>query len=428
MGILRFYVYKHVFVLHDDRKITRFFITLRDNEKHILTFTNFHKFINVGKNKQSVRATSSGEFKFYALCSFLNYVFFESKYNPTCLNDITTDMISEYLNDYGLARLNENDKIRSQNTVDRTISALIDFFENYLNYTSRNMISTKLKKSDLYKKVKRFSKKQKKYIDTMIPAFKVSVIPKEKTIFRDIFEGAFEILMNTAITEFPDILMLIALSAFAGLRPSEACNVFRPDSPLGEGIRFIEYNGKVDDIIIDLSHERNLRSDFKSVGDIKKERMQRVYPAFIGAFMRCYNFYMSYMDGAKFEADYAPLTVNKQGKAMTYISYYDRFKHLVESARNKMLLSEDPKVVAYGKHLFTTNLGPHIFRHWFSVKLTLFGEDVAGLMYWRGDSSPQSALTYIGNKSELVKQLEDVSSKLYDFSMWMGEKKYDGRP
>lgn len=105
------------------------------------------------------------------------------------------------------------------------------------------------------------------------------MIPNKKAIFRDIFEGAYEILMDTIITEQPDIIMLVALSSFAGLRPSEACNVFRTDSPLGEGIRFIEYNGKVDDIIIDLSHERNLRSDAKSVGDIKKERMQKVYPA-----------------------------------------------------------------------------------------------------------------------------------------------------
>ena len=110
---------------------------------------------------------------------------------------------------------------------------------------------------------------------------------------------------------------------------------------------------------------------------------------------------------------------------MTYDNYYLRFRNIVNSASRKMLLSDDPKVVAFGKQLAYTNLGPHIFRHWFSVKLTLFGEDVAGLQFWRGDKSPQSALTYIGNKSELVKQLNDVTSEMYDFHMWLAEKKHE---
>ena len=156
--------------------------------------------------------------------------------------------------------------------------------------------------------------------------------------------------------------------------------------------------------------------------------MQRVYPAFLQAFMECYEKYMKHMEKRKCEVEFAPLSVNKQGKAMTYDNYYSRFKTIVDIARKKMLADDDPKVVAFGKQLSYTNLGPHIFRHWFSVKLTLFGEDVAGLMYWRGDRSPQSAMTYIGNKSELVKQLEDVTSEMYDYHMWMAEKKHENRP
>ncbi len=422
---VRFYVYKHVFIMHNNRKITKCFITLRDKDKNIIAFTDFHKYIRIGQNGKSTNAASSGEVRFYAVCKFLNYAFIDSKYHIHRLNDITVDIIKDYLNDYGLARLKENDTPRQQSTVDVVISSIIDFFDAYIAYANRHDIHTKLKRSDLCKKEKRFNKKRKKYEEITIPAFKVSVLTQEKTIFRDIFEGAYSILMNTIIEEDPDILMLAALSSFGGLRPSEACNVFRPDSPLGEGIRFIEYNGKVDSIEIDLSYERPLRSDGISVGDIKKPRMQNIYPAFIGAFMSCYNLYMEHMKGRKYEANYAPLTINKQGKAMTYNSYYSRFRDVVKIARMRMLESDDPKVVAYGKALQFKNLSPHIFRHWFSVKLTLFGEDKEGLMYWRGDKSIQSALVYIGNKSELVKQLEDVSSELYDFEMWMATKKHE---
>ena len=424
-SLIRFYVYKHVFIFSNNRKLTRYFITLRDNQKTIIAFTDFHKYIRIGRYQKSVKATSSGEARFYAICKFLNYAFFDSKYKPKCLNDITVDIIHDYLNDYGMARLKEDDKERKQSTVDMVVSTIIDFFETYLSDASRHKVKTAIKKEDLYKKETKYSKKNKKFETITVPAFKVSVIEKDKAIFRDIFEGAYAVLMNTIIEEEPDILMLAALSSFGGLRPAEACNVFRNDSPLGEGIRFIEYNGKVDDIIIDLSYERPLRSDGKSVGDIKKERFQKIYPAFIGAFMKCYETYMKHMEGRRYEAEYAPLTVNKHGKAITYNDYYSKFRRIVNLARERMLKSDDPKVVAYGKHLALNNLGPHIFRHWFSVKLTLFGEDVQGLMYWRGDKSPLSALTYIGNKSELVKQLNDVSSKLYDFNMWMVEKKHE---
>lgn len=425
---IHFYVYRHVFILKDNRKIIRFFITLRDCNKNIIAFTDFHKYIKVGNNSKSVKVTSSGEVKFYAVCKFLNHVFFESAYKPNSLNDITKEMVSTYLNDYGLARLPGDTETRKQTTVDVTISAVLDFLDAYILEAGKKKIYTKLKRSDLYVTEKRFSKKNRKFVFITVPAFKVVTISKEKDIFRDIFEGAYSILMNTIIEQDMDLLMLAALSSFAGLRPSEACNVFREDSPLGEGIRFIEYNGKVDDIIIDLSYERPLRSDGVSVGNIKKERMQRVYPAFLQAFMECYEKYMKHMEKRKCEVEFAPLSVNKQGKAMTYDNYYSRFKTIVDIARKKMLADDDPKVVAFGKQLSYTNLGPHIFRHWFSVKLTLFGEDVAGLMYWRGDRSPQSAMTYIGNKSELVKQLEDVTSEMYDYHMWMAEKKHENRP
>lgn len=422
---MHFYVYKHVFILKENRKITRFFLTLRDSDKNIVAFTNFHIFIKSGKNRKSKKVTCTGEARFYAVCKFLNYAFFDSEYKIHNLNAVTVDIISAYLNAYGMGELNENDKYRKQTTVDSVIDYIIDFFDEYLLYANQYKIKTKLKRSELYIKKQIYSKKFKKFIDVNVPRFDVTVISNNKTIFRDIFEGVFTIIMNTIIEEDTDILMLAASSAFAGLRPSEACNLLQEDSPLGNGILFYESNAKIDEIILDLDYERQLRSDGKSVGDIKKERKQKVYPAFIPAFAECYNIYMKHMHGRKYEEKYAPLTINSQGKAMTYDTYLSRFKKIVVSAREKMLHSDDPKVCMYGKMLFTNNLTPHIFRHWFSVKLTLFGEDVAGLQYWRGDKSPNSALTYIANKSELVKQLNDVSSELYDFSSWMAKELHD---
>lgn len=74
---------------------------------------------------------------------------------------------------------------------------------------------------------------------------------------------------------FPEWLW--ALPA-AGLRPSEACNVRRPDSVLGPGMRFEMRDGQIVNVIIDLREEKNLRSDLINVGGIKKPREQKVYP------------------------------------------------------------------------------------------------------------------------------------------------------
>lgn len=104
----------------------------------------------------------------------------------------------------------------------------------------------------------------------------------------------------------------LQLSAFAGLRPSEACNVRRADSKLGPGIKFLKENDEIVNIEIDLTHRYNLRSDLISVGGIKKYRVQRVYPQFLRAFCDCYNEYMRYMAGRKFETEYGAMTVNNK--------------------------------------------------------------------------------------------------------------------
>ncbi len=71
-----------------------------------------------------------------------------------------------------------------------------------------------------------------------------------------------------------------------------------------------------------------------------------------------------------------------------------------------MLLNhEDAECRLYGQLLYENSLGSHCLRHWFTVSLVLMGEDVAQVQYWRGDSSPESALAYLQNKGELIREL-----------------------
>jgi integrase len=416
--IIRFSVYEHTLVIKDNQLISRKFIVLKDTYKHIVAWTDFHKYIRSGKNKLARNISDDGNMRFYTVCKLLNYAFFD-KYAITCLADISIQIVKDFLNDYGTATLPGDTKDRSESTVNVCIRHIIDFLECLLEESPGKC---KIKSKELYKEVKVYSRRKKKIEIKKVPAFDVRYTSTPREIFRDMPDSVFSILMSVIIDRHKDILMLTALGAFAGMRPSECCNVRRNDSKLGAGIIFEIVDGEVEDIIIDLKKELNLRSDLKKVGDIKKERTQRVHPAFLKAFYECYQIYMDYIEGKKYETDYGALTVNKQGKALTYGNYYKKFQDVIRDVIPELLNSNDPEAVNYGYLLQEKNISPHIFRHWFSVKLTLFGEDVSGLMYWRGDNSPESALTYLQNKGDLAKQYAKVNNEIFDYSMWKASK------
>lgn len=415
---MRFAVYEHTFVLRDNQLIKRKYIVLKEDSE-IVGWTSFHIYVGQAGNKKVHRLASNGGIRFHNVIKLLNYAFFE-KHSICKLTDITQEIVRDFLNDYGLCRLPNDDAktTRAKSTVESCVSDVIDFLKNIINGHKDSI----MKESELYKEVQSFSKKRKKYITHKVPAFKVLYNAKPNTIFRDIPEVAFSIILNQVIDKHKNILMLVVLSAFAGLRPSESCNVRRVDSKLGAGIRFEFIGDEVSNIYIDLTEEKNLRSDLVSVGGIKKERTQKVFPAFLQAFNDCYTIYMHHIEGKKYESDYGALTNGRSGKAYTYQSYYTEFQKVVKECIPIMLNSDDPEIRIYGEILLENKISPHIFRHWFSTRLTLYGVSVAELMYWRGDTSPESAITYINNKSDLDKKYSEVASKIFDYSLWKAGK------
>lgn len=415
---IRFSVYEHTLVIKDTQLISRKFIVLKDDLNHIVAWTDFHKYVRSGKNKLVHNISDDGNIRFYMVCKLLNYAFFD-KYAIKRLVDIDIQIVKEFFNNYGMGTLPDDKKDRTEATVNVCVRHIIDFLEVVIE---ENHGKCAIKAKELCKEVKVYNRRKKKMEVRIVPAFDIFHSSSPREIFRDMPESVFSILMSVIIQKHRDILMLVALGAFAGMRPSECCNVRRNDSNLGSGIRFVIIDGEIEDIIIDLSKELNLRSDLKSVGKIKKERSQRVYPVFIRSFYECYQIYMDYMEGKSYEINYGALTVNKQGKAITYDNYYKKFKDVINDLIPELFCSDDPEAVNYGHLLQEKKISPHIFRHWFSVKLTLFGEDLSGLMYWRGDKSPESAITYLQNKGDLEKQYAKVNSEIFNYSMWKASK------
>lgn len=420
----RYRLYAHKLIIKD-RIVTRYFIVIVDTATGLkVAWTDFHKYIRGSRksNLQSIQANQRKHFVY--VTKLLNYVYFE-KYHIARLTELTIVMIDDYLNAYAQIRLPGDDETttRTEETVKRCQEAIIEFIITLL----RQGVKLGFVESDLYRTETIYSPKRHRNVERKVPVFVVKYIgAKATTIYRDIPEKAFRVIFDMVQTRYTHILMLFALGAFAGLRPGEACNVRRADALPTPGIRFEMFDNQITNVMIDISTKMNLRSDMVDVGGIKRLRMQKVYPAFLDAFWQCFQIYMHWIDGKKYELEYGPLTINGNGKAYTYRAYYLEFQKVVKDCIPVMLHHDDPEVVHYGLMLQEHSISPHILRHWFSTALAQYGEDAAGIMYWRGDRSPESALTYLQNKSDLVKQYASTMNKIFDYEQWKAEKKYGG--
>lgn len=354
--------------------------------------TDFHKYVGSGGMK---KVGSHSKASFYNVTAFLNYVYFEKNY-IACMNELTVEMVQEFLTSYGI----KCEKKKS--TVDRCMDDVMVFLVNY----KRSNKDFPISQDNLFftKKVRTRNNRTQ---TVKIPKFRIEYEDSNGIIFRDMPQKAFEIIYANIFNNHKRILMAVALQAFAGLRPSEALNVRRTDSVLGAGLMFEMVNGIITDVSIDLNKEYNLRSDLMKVGGIKKERTQKVFIDFLPEFIKAYNEYMDYMKGKPYESAFGALTVNKQGKAMTYPTYAKEFSEAVKEVIPVFLSSDDPDLVLYGQILQTKTVAPHILRHYFTTRLVCdYNLDIPDIMYWRGDKSPESALTYLQNKSDLNRALK----------------------
>lgn len=417
----KFSIYEHILVINDFERVTRQFIVIKD-EYGILHFTDFHKYC-VNPKRRITRFTQSGNTRCKFIAAFLNYVFQYRELDK--LSNLTSEMVKEYLTLYGKCELPDDDMgtHRSKATVERCAAYIFDFCE---------MLSRDLgpRKDLLVKNLYRETDSRDKHghlIKVKVPDFDLFYSDSGRSpIYRDIPNQAFILLFQNIYEKHKDLLGVVMLSAFAGLRPAEACNVRREDSLLGPGIIIQKTGNRIDSIDIDIRREIIMRNDRVSVGSIKKERLQSVPRQFLKAFTQTYNIYMDYMNGKPLENPSRPFSTNAFGKALTYRVYYLKFQEII---RNEMtpiyLASDDPEIVRYGRILLEHRLSPHIFRHWYTVQLVLSGvKDPGVLMHLRGDNNPESSLVYLKGKGELAKKYRKISDSTFEYSQWAAEKLY----
>lgn len=419
----RYAVYEHKLVTTDGLSYVRSLIVLKNQYGVIVRFTKLHKYAGAYDNKTILPLASDANARMHYICMMLNYVLIDNYeiYRIDHVFNVTKAMLIDFFTDYAI-NLKSNGGYRSGASVEKCIDSITFFFARliwkYGGYVT-------LKRNELYREIQKVDRRGKT-LKKSIPDFEIRYVPEEKEIFRDIPTKVFTILMNLALRYTPDIAFAMGLQAFAGLRPGEVCNVRQEGSPKGSGLLLTYLDKKLIRADIDLTHEYAMRSDGVECGKIKKERRQSVYPAFLEAFQQLYEWHKLFLSSQTFEANYCPMFVNRNGMAMTYGNYYVRFQYLVDTHLRPLLLNHtDPECRIYGQMLCENKLAPHSLRHWFSVQLTLRGESIDQLQFWRGDKSPESALIYLQNKGELVKELAKTNELLAAFLMEEGVKFYE---
>lgn len=419
----RYAVYEHKLVTKDGLSYIRSFIVLKNQYGVIVRFTRLHNYTGAYAARTVRQLASDANARMHYICMMMNYILIDNYevYKVDHVFKITKEMLIAFFTDYAMGKKADGGH-RGSESVENCIHSVTLFFSKlvwkYGGYVT-------MKKNELYRESQGYDWKGRVGRKS-IPDFDIRYIPEEKEIFRDIPTKVFKILMNLALRYAPDIAFAMALQAFAGLRPGEVCNVRQEGSPKGSGILFTYLDGRLIRADIDLTHEYAMRSDGVECGKIKKERKQGVYPPFLEAFRQLYELHKAFIATQSFEADYCPMFVNSSGMAMTYGNYYSRFQYLVDMYLRPLLLGySDPECRIYGQMLCENKLAPHSLRHWFSVQLALRGEPLDQLQFWRGDKSPESALIYLQNKGDLVRELAKTNELLAAFLM-EGGAKYHG--
>ena len=407
--IQRYGVYTFRTATKEGLVYARSFIVIRNGYGVIVRFTRFQDYAGF-KNYKPI--TSNAEKKLYYVCGMLNYVLVDhgKRFGIRHVFGITAEMLQEYFDFYASDKKADDD-YRGRDSILKCISAVTAFMANLVWKFGGYM---KVSRQELYRDEIAYDRNGRRY-HRAVPLFQTVGMPAPKRVFRDIPYKVFEILIPMAFRYARDIAFGLCLQAFAGLRAGEVLSVRQECSPLGKGITLTEVGGHAVKAEIDVEQEIRIRDDDVEVGMIKKERRQRVYPAFLGAFCKAYELHKEYLSGRAFNWDYCPMFINRNGEAMTYETYRTRFHELVNNRlRPYLIRSSDPELRLYGQLLYENQLGTHALRHWFTVQLVMRGEDIGSIQYWRGDSSPDSAFEYLQNKGDLTRELEASGDRLIE--------------
>ncbi|MBR5266969.1 MAG: site-specific integrase [Lachnospiraceae bacterium] len=419
---LKYSVYKYIGLAKDESIVERYFIVIATKKDFVIYFTELEEYIQSYSRKSVRPIQSNNRQKTIYITKMLNYILIDNydKYKIKSVSYLTPESVIDFLAHYA--------STESEKTKERPSKDSIVFVQNsissFLEAIKKKSYLPNFENFDLFKD-------KKLYIQGIERSVRVSALDttfyqtKQKPRLYDMPTPILFRLFELTRIHDPMILLPMAMQAFGGLRAGEVCNIRQMYSKHGAGIKLQIESGHITKATIDIRYVYQMRSDGVRVGRIKKPRQQSIYPAFLSLFEQIYNNHMELLKKYNYEKEYAPMFLSKQNsngtyKAMRYAAYQRRFSSIVDILIGELIRSSTASERAYAELLLSHDVGTHILRHWFSVQLVLHGENQVGIMNWRGDKNPLSAIIYLQNKGELIKKYKKVGDTLgkYTISQW----------
>lgn len=423
MSELTFKPYIYTFIDENDELYSNAIIALYRGVFPV-KLTTYQRF--VGDTKRTKHMYSQNQDEVRRVCNFLNYVLIDYyvKYKAKSLSEIPFQAVVDYIYDYAITKTRFND-YPSEQSVMKERNAVCMFMHN---------LSEDLKKKDHYytRKIKSsvIAMPKTRYLtlskrkETTIWEYEIPVNYRGKheyRLVRDIPQKAIGSILKWVNLIEPELYFAVVLQLSAGLREGEAVNVRRTDSIYPTGIRIVKENGKIISFEIDLTRVYSLRSDGVLVGDIKRKRMQQVYPPFLPIVQKAYEQHLRLMELKTLEEQKPMFVCTRKKKkigcnlAITKKNYCDRISNvIVKYVVPELINSSDPELVAFAMAVTEGSWGLHAFRHWFTVQLVLNDEDANSIAFWRGDSSTKTAFWYLQNKGILMKKYTNITNIVTD--------------
>ena len=405
---------------------TIYFIVLKEKSTGvILDFTPFSKYLRYYHKNIDTRAPATIKSKVYIISNFLNYIFLYKykEYGITRIEDVTKFHAQSFLNDYASGKLNKYKGMEIQPKRKDTVKTAINEITRFLKYIQKTYKENAkyLYGDNLYETITKVNPKtnEKEEVYQSTLRIKMKEYKKKELQMRDIPNEVLIKLFKLCDMYYPEIKLALALQAFGGMRGSEVCNCRQEISPKG-GTKVIRQGRTMLQCEFDLTRKLNMRSDFVDVGDIKTPGEQRIFEKFLTPFQKMYDKHVDWLRTQKFEREYCPLFINRDGKAMTYNSYYKKFKKLVHLLKEDLLSETDERLKIYGTLLMQYSLSTHALRHWFTVQLVLEGLSPNEIAGWRRDEKIDSAMSYCSKKESLGRVYKKSNDTLFNEMFYGG--------
>lgn len=398
-GQLRYYI----FIIEEDRY---------GNKKNSV-YSNYFFNRVLGKSMLNLSLNTKKNFHARFIVMFLNYIFNEMDDAISNIEDLTIDHVRDFLERYSSGELGRNkcnkegkNQWKSSNTAFDAGNAITRFC--YWLVTARDSnrrLLFKMKfivKSDFeittsYRKNKNNGKKEEIKSLNLLCDYERNnnKVTRKKVVTATMY--MITSLIEVAKSNDPMMVFPIVLGAFVGLRQGEVVQMHR-------GRMIHVKNSKINDCYINLKADYALRDDGKYIGNIKIKREQPIYPVFLDVVNTAYSKHLHMLETEGYDTHiHGALLIDSKSKAMSYSTYGDRFKRLVDILKMSLLeaaelYNDENAIRAYA--ILTeedTQFTHHSLRHFYTQQIDKLEKNLIVIQYYRGDGCKESQNAYKGN-------------------------------